>query len=343
MQYDKNFKSKKFFLLLAYVLSALTVITVYLSGGTYNVYTNLIYIPIALAASTNGKIQGVVHAAISGLVMGLLVPIEKLPNMIIMQSHSNCIIRILLYSSIAFIIGYFSEERYKEHKKNVYNQKEIDNEQIAMIFALVKLSESRDNYTDKHIERVGSLCKFITYKLSNEPAFSDYITEAYIENIFKASQLHDIGKVGIPDKVLLKPGKLTVEEFTIMKDHTIIGANTIREVQEKFSKNKFLSMGINIAKYHHEKWDGTGYPEGLSGKDIPLSARIMSIVDVYDALRTKRVYKEPYSHNQSVKIIKEDVGRSFDPLIGKVFLENQDEFRNIYEQLIAYEEHPQNI
>lgn len=343
MQYYKNLKNKKIFLLLAYILSALTVITVYLSGGTYNVYTNLIYIPIALAASTNGKIQGIVHAAISGLIMGILVPVQELPNMVIMQSHINCIIRIILYSVMAFIIGFFSEERDKEYKKNVYNQKEINDEQIAMIFALVKLSESRDNYMDKHIERVGSLCKFITYKLSNESAFSDDITTEYIENIFKASQLHDIGKVGIPDKVLLKQGKLTAEEFDIMKNHTIIGANTIREVQEKYPNNKFLSMGRNIAKYHHEKWDGTGYPEGLSGKDIPLSARIMSIVDVYDALRTKRVYKEAYSHDESIKIIKQNNGRSFDPSICKVFFENQDEFRNIYENLIAYEMNVKSI
>lgn len=330
-----DFKSRKmFFLFLAYVLSATTVITVYVSGGTYNVYTNLIYIPIALASATNGKIHGVIHAAISGLVMGLLVPMEEIQNMMIMQSHFDCIIRICLYATIAFIIGHFSEDRNREYKKNVFNQKEIKDEQIAMIFALVKLSESRDNYVDKHIERVGSICKFLAYKLSNVSEYSDYITGEYIENIFKSSQLHDIGKVGIPDKVLLKPGKLTAEEFDIMKTHTTIGANTLREVQGKYPNNNFLDMGINIANYHHEKWDGTGYPKGLIGEDIPLSARIMSFADVYDALREKRVYKEAYSHNESIELIQKEVGTHFDPSICKVFLENQDEFKIIYEKLI---------
>ncbi|MEA4973784.1 MAG: HD domain-containing protein [Candidatus Metalachnospira sp.] len=338
MQFDNNstLKRKKF-LFIAYVLSVLAAIIVVISGGTYNVYTNVAYIPIALASSTNGKIQGVIHAVITGLIIGFLVPMIELPNRIIMQSHFNGIIRIFFYAAIAFVIGYFSEESYEEHKKNIDNEKEIYDEQIAMIFALVKLSESRDDYSDKHIERVGYLCKFIAYKLSNESGYSDYVTKEYIETIFKASQLHDIGKVGIPDKVLLKPGKLTEEEFAIMKNHTIIGADTIHEVQEKYPSNKFLSMAINIAKSHHEKWDGTGYPEGLSGEDIPLSARIMAIVDVYDALRTKRVYKDAYSHDQSINMIKQEEGTHFDPSICKVFFENQDEIKNIYEKLISYE------
>lgn len=117
--------------------------------------------------------------------MGLLVPMAEIPNMMIMQSHFDCIIRISLYATIAFIIGHFSEDRNREYKKNVYNQKEIKDEPIAMIFALVKLSESRDNYVDKHIERVGSICKFLAYKLSNVSEYSDYITGEYIENIFK--------------------------------------------------------------------------------------------------------------------------------------------------------------
>lgn len=206
-----------------------------------------------------------------------------------------------------------------------------------MIFALVKLSESREKYSDKHIERVGYLCKFLAYNLSELPKYSDYVTEEYVENIFKASQLHDIGKVGIPDKVLLKEGKLTKEEFDVIKKHTTIGANTLREVQKKYPNNKFLNMGINIAKYHHEKWDGTGYPQGLSGETIPLSARIMALVDVYDALRTERVYKDAYTHNESINIIKQEDGTHFDPSICKVFIENQDGFRNIYEKLISNE------
>lgn len=212
---------------------------------------------------------------------------------------------------------------------------EINDEEIDQIKVLIKMSELCDNY--KHVERVGFLCEFLSYKLSDVSEYSNYITEKYIKNIFLSSQLHDIGKVGIPDRILLKPSKLTPEEFDIMKKHSAIGTNILRKVQKKYTSNKFLDMGINIAEYHHEKWNGSGYPKGISGEDIPLSARIVSLIDVYDALRTKRVYKDAYSHNESVKIIKQGEGAHFDPLICKVLLENQEELRNIYENLMSYE------
>ncbi len=144
--------------------------------------------------------------------------------------------------------------------------------------------------------------------------------------------MHDIGKVGIPDSILLKPGRLSAEEFEIMKTHTTIGAETLLEVKRKYPDNKFVEIGIKIAHYHHEKWDGTGYPEGLSGEDIPLSARIMAFADVYDALRSSRVYKEAYSHEESIEIIKQSGGTHFDPEILKVFLENEIEFKSTFEK-----------
>ncbi|MBK5247666.1 MAG: HD domain-containing protein, partial [Peptostreptococcaceae bacterium] len=220
-------------------------------------------------------------------------------------------------------------------KKNVEEQvKEISESQMATIFALVKLSESRDDQSGMHVKRVGVLCECLSRKLGGLTNYAYYINnDNYIENIYKASQLHDIGKVGIPDKILLKPGKLSPREFEVMKSHSIIGANTLREVQEEYSTNKFLNLGIAIAHFHHEKWDGTGYPDGLSGENIPLSARIMALVDVYDALRTKRPYKEAYSHTQSIDIIKNDTGH-FDPTIIEVFIKNEEEFKNIYDKLV---------
>jgi len=143
--------------------------------------------------------------------------------------------------------------------------------------------------------------------------------------------LHDIGKVGIPDSILLKPGKLSAEEYEMMKKHTIIGADTLAEVRDKYPDNRFLKLGISIARYHHERWDGTGYPEGLSGTAIPLSARIMAIVDVYDALRSNRVYKEAYSHEESLSIIKEGRNKHFDPVIVDVFVENEAEINRTFE------------
>lgn len=210
--------------------------------------------------------------------------------------------------------------------------KEISKLQLATIFALVKLSESRDDDTGKHIERTAELCKLMAKLLSTLPVYMGIIDNNYIETIYKASPLHDIGKVGIPDSILLKPGKLTTEEFEIMKTHAIKGYETLYEVQQKYTHSLFLNMGMDITKYHHEKWDGSGYPMGLKGDKIPLSARIMAIVDVYDALRTKRVYKEAYSHEESCKIIAKGSGKHFDPLLVNVFLDNNHKFMTVHNE-----------
>ncbi len=191
----------------------------------------------------------------------------------------------------------------------------------ATIFAMAKLAESRDDDTGKHLERVQKICRMLAEKLSTMERFNGLITEDYIQNIFLASPLHDIGKVGIKDNILLKPGKLTDEEFNEMKMHPIIGANTLLEVIRKFPTNNLLNMGRLIANYHHEKWDGTGYPDGLKGEDIPLAARIMALADVYDALRSKRVYKEAYSHEKTDAMILELKGTHLDPLLVEVYEE----------------------
>jgi putative two-component system response regulator len=150
--------------------------------------------------------------------------------------------------------------------------------------------------------------------------------------MFKAAPLHDIGKVGIPDSILLKPGKLTPEEFEIMKTHTIIGENTLLDLKQRYSGYRFLELAVNIARHHHERWDGTGYPDGLSGQSIPLSARIMAVADTYDALRSKRVYKDAISHNDSVEVIRQSSGTHFDPEIVEVFIECENEIIEIYER-----------
>jgi putative two-component system response regulator len=172
-------------------------------------------------------------------------------------------------------------------------------------------------------------------KLCDHIKSCDKIHADFIDYLYKASPLHDIGKVGIRDEILLKPGKLTPEEFEEMKLHTTIGANTLEEAYQQYPGNYFIEIGIDIAKFHHEKWDGNGYPEGLSGEDIPLSARIMALVDVYDALRSKRIYKEAFSHKKSCEIIFSERGKQFDPQIVDVFLEFEQEFERIYFSLTS--------
>ncbi|PIE65566.1 MAG: two-component system response regulator [Desulfobacterales bacterium] len=218
------------------------------------------------------------------------------------------------------------------HAKNVLqdfntqlNQKvreqieEINQAQIATIFALAKLSHTRDDDTGFHLERVQHFCKLLATEIQNQGLYPNEVDDTFINSIFHASPLHDLGKVGIEDTILLKPGKLTAEEFEIMKTHTLIGAATLESVQSRYPNSAFIKMGIEIARHHHEKWDGTGYPDKLAGGDIPLSARIMSIADVYDALRSKRPYKAPYSHEKSKKIIIENSGTLFDPQLIDVF------------------------
>ncbi len=221
--------------------------------------------------------------------------------------------------------------RYQAHLEDLVEEqvKEISDSQISTIFALSKLSESRDKETGKHLERVQIYCKMLAEKLSREEPYNSDIDAAFIHNIFNASPLHDIGKVASPDHILLKSGKLTPEEFEIMRKHSLMGANTMEAVQQMYEKNAFINMGISIARSHHERWDGTGYPDGLKGEEIPLAARIMAIADVYDALRSNRCYKGPFSRDRSRGIIESGSGAQFDPALVKAFLALEEEFDRI--------------
>ncbi|HHZ02012.1 MAG TPA: HD domain-containing protein [Tissierellia bacterium] len=228
-------------------------------------------------------------------------------------------------------------KRYSQHLEELVEEKvkEISESQMATIYALIKLSESRDDDTGNHIERTASFCQLLAKRAKELPDFADEIDDKFVDTIYKASPLHDIGKVGIPDSILLKPGKLTDEEFEIMKTHVQIGYETLEKVQEQYAYNDFLKMGMEITLYHHEKWDGSGYLYGLNGEEIPLSARIMAIADVYDALRSKRIYKEAFSHEKSMDIIVASSGSHFDPRLVSTLVENQEEFKLLY-KLINY-------
>lgn len=226
-------------------------------------------------------------------------------------------------------------ERYNQRLEEMVSEKvkEISEAQMSTIFALVKLSESRDDDTGAHIERTANFCKLLAEKARRNPAFANQINDLFLDSIYKASPLHDIGKVGISDAILLKPGRLTPAEFEIMKTHVDIGYQTLLRIEQRYKNNAFLKMGLDITRYHHEKWDGSGYQQGLTGDRIPLSARIMAISDVYDALRSKRVYKDPYSHEKSCAIMKDSKGSHFDPRLIDIFLESNRDFEALYGSL----------
>ena len=218
--------------------------------------------------------------------------------------------------------------RYQIYLEELVKEKvkEISDSQMSTIFALSKLAESRDAGTGKHLERVQIFCRILAERLSHESPYRSMISEEFIHDISNASPLHDIGKVSIADNILLKPGKLTSEEFEAMKAHTIVGAQTLGDVRSLYPGNNFINMGILIARSHHERWDGKGYPDGLVGETTPLAARIMAVADVYDALRSKRCYKEPMTRMESRENIITGSGRIFDPVLVDAFSGVEEEF-----------------
>jgi putative two-component system response regulator len=194
------------------------------------------------------------------------------------------------------------------------------------IFAMAKLAESRDPETGAHLERVRSYSRVLAQHLAGESKFSSEIDGEFIRLIYLTSPLHDIGKVGIPDTVLLKAGRLSDREFDIMKTHSALGAQTLDAALRMFPGVKFLKMARDIAATHHERFDGSGYPSGLRGEDIPLCGRIVALADVYDALISKRVYKAAFGHDIARSMIVQDAGTHFDPAVVEAFLQTESQF-----------------
>jgi putative two-component system response regulator len=202
-----------------------------------------------------------------------------------------------------------------------------------MIFGMAKLAESRDSDTGSHLERVRAYCRVLAEHLMRQKAFDGLVDAEFVRNIYLTSPLHDIGKVGIPDAILLKDGKLTPEQFTVMKMHVEIGRQTLDAALKEYPHVRFLEMARDIAWAHHERWNGTGYPRGLTGEAIPLAARIVALADVYDALRSQRVYKPALDHVKTREAIVTGAGKHFDPQIVAAFLAVEDQFESICQRL----------
>ncbi len=211
-------------------------------------------------------------------------------------------------------------------------KEEVSQAQLATIMAMCKIAEARDDDTGKHIERTQLYCGAITEYLRDLPG-QETVDDEFVKNVAHASPLHDIGKVAIPDAILNKPGKLTPQEFDTMKTHAEIGANNLSAVFQQYPNNGFIRVGIEIAQSHHEKWNGKGYPEGISGEAIPLAARIMAVGDVYDALRSRRCYKEPFSHEKARSILLEERGEHFDPQLIDAFVAVEARFIAIHDEM----------
>jgi len=209
------------------------------------------------------------------------------------------------------------------------SQDEVKTTRDVAITSLAALAESRDNETGAHIIRTQEYVKALACHMAQQTKFEQQLTPNYIDLLYKSAPLHDVGKVGIPDAVLLKPGKLTEEEFEIMKQHPTIGASALSIAEQHLGSSSFLQVAKEISLSHHEKWNGSGYPNGLQGEQIPLSGRLMALADVYDALISKRVYKPAFSHEKAKAIIIEGKGQHFDPQVVDAFLATEAQFVSI--------------
>jgi len=276
------------------------------------------HIPIIIITGISDK-DANVRAVEAGADDFLIKPFDR----VLLQARIRASLRTKLLQDQILAHQHELEERVAERTR------QVEVTQHVTVFSLAKLSESRDAETGDHLERIRSYARALALDMSRQPKFDGTINEAFVRALYHSCPLHDIGKVGIPDRILLKPGKLTFEEFEIMKTHTLIGGDTLRAADQEAGQNSFLTMGRDIAYFHHEKFDGSGYPYGRSGQDIPLAARITALADVYDALSSKRPYKEPFSHEKSKAIILEGRGSHFDPEVVDAFLRIEPEFLDI--------------
>jgi PAS domain S-box-containing protein len=252
-----------------------------------------------------------------------------------------------LTNTIGETIAYSINER--DLTERVYLEKKLQSSfqaiketQSAAILGFARLTEYRDKDTGKHLERIREYTRVLAIGLSRLPKFADYITADYIEDLCLSSVLHDVGKVGIEDLILQKPGRLSPEEFEKIKQHTRLGGEALKAVDQEIHRESFLTIGKEVAFSHHERWDGMGYPAGKKGEQIPLSARIVALADVYDALVSERKYKKPIPHEEAMKIIVSERGTHFDPDVVDVFIENQETFYRIH-MLEIFTEHHESI
>jgi len=240
---------------------------------------------------------------------------------------------VLLSISTYMVLARFHDdaehERARSAAEGLHQRQKLLRTRDAVIFGLAKLADSRDPETGDHLERISVYSTMLASALRNHPKYARQVTPAFVRLITISSALHDIGKVGIEDRILLKPGPLTDEERTRIREHAAMGGECLREIEQRLGSSNFLQMAREIAFAHHERWDGSGYPRGLKGEAIPLAARIVSIVDVYDALSSRRVYKGPRKHEECAAIMRRAAGTQFDPDLVAVWLSLEGKFRDI--------------
>ena len=279
-----------------------------------------------------------VGAAFLGEIINLIVSFSR--NLNLFFNNENTTLASVSAGNLQAHVPVSSNDEFgvmAYHTNHMINQlrertSELQLTQDATILSLASLAETRDNETGMHILRTQRYIRALCEILKDNPRFRDFLDADTIELLYKSAPLHDIGKVGISDAILKKPGKLTEEEFETMKKHTLFGKEALDHAGEMLGSTSFLRLAGEIAYSHHEKWDGSGYPEGLAGDAVPISGRLMALADVYDALISKRVYKEAFPHETTRDIIVKGKGRHFDPDIVDAFLVAEENFMEIAKQ-----------
>jgi response regulator RpfG family c-di-GMP phosphodiesterase len=228
------------------------------------------------------------------------------------------------------IFGYTAEEMIGAKVTKLYPHDEVSAD--VTIFSLAKPAESRDEETGLHPARIQEYCRALSKRLAARQHHQEQMTPEFIDDLIRSSVLHDIGKVAIPDSVLNSREKFKPEDVAVMRRHPLVGGKALEDAEKRLGERSFLSIGSDVAYYHHEHWDGGGYPFGFKGQEIPLSARMVAIADVYDALTTERRYKRSFSHEEAFRIIVDGKGKQFDPELVEVFQELEAEFKRIRDQ-----------
>ena len=267
------------------------------------------------------------HRDIWTIVMILVVLVAGILPMTVYKINI-AYVAIAIGASLCYI--YYNDLVQQDIKSELMeNQERISDMQSHMISGLANLIENRDSSTGGHISRTSAYVKAIAENARNDGVYTDELTDRFVSLLHTLAPMHDIGKIIIPDYILKKPGKLTEEEYEQMKKHATVGGRVVREVLSGITDEEYLSFASDIATYHHERWDGSGYPSGLKGDEIPLCARIMALADVFDALVSERCYKKAISHSEAFGIIEAEAGTHFDPKLAKVFLTHKSDFEAI--------------
>ncbi len=314
---------------LFYVLG---IILIYALGpvGAGNLWLLAFSLIGGLTLGEKASVTTLIINILSHLAFILLYKLNLLADYEVVYSEKIWMARTVNFILLNIVIV-ITNITYIRVNKKILTQS--DETRRATIIGLAKLAEYRDTDTGEHLQRIRSFTMNLAELLKSTEKYSDYITDDYVWDISMSAILHDIGKVGIQDDILLKPDSLTEEEFHEIKKHPLYGSDVIGEIEKNIQGRSLYKLGKEIATHHHERWDGSGYPEGLAGEKIPLSARIVALTDVYDALTHKRPYKEAYSTEEAIGIISRERGRHFDPFIVDIFLENKELFEKLSSEM----------